>query len=67
MALYNSKRNFRKGFISSGNEISAILPARRVLFADRIGYVQAWKYGNIFWLESKGVNGGYFYQQVSRV
>lgn len=28
--------------------------------ADRIGYVQAWKYGNNFWLECKGVNGEYF-------
>lgn len=28
--------------------------------ADRIGYVQAWKFGNSFWLECKGVNGEYF-------
>lgn len=28
--------------------------------AARIGYVQAWKYGNNFWLECKGVNGEYF-------
>lgn len=28
--------------------------------ADRIGYVQAWKYGNTFWLECKGVNSEYF-------
>lgn len=28
--------------------------------ANRIGYVQAWKYGNSFWLECKGVNGEYF-------
>lgn len=28
--------------------------------ADRIGYVQAWKSGDIFWLECKGVNGEYF-------
>ena len=28
--------------------------------ADGIGYVQAWKYGSIFWVECKGVNGEYF-------
>lgn len=28
--------------------------------ADRIGYVQAWKDGNNFWLECKGENGEYF-------
>lgn len=28
--------------------------------ANEIGYVQAWKYGNNFWLECKGVNGEYF-------
>lgn len=28
--------------------------------ANRIGYVQAWKYGSNFWLECKGVNGEYF-------
>lgn len=28
--------------------------------ANRIGYVQAWKYGNNFWLECKGVKGEYF-------
>ena len=30
------------------------------IFAYRIGYVQAWKYGRDFWLECKGVNGEYF-------
>lgn len=29
-------------------------------FADGIGYVQGWKYRDIFWLECKGVNGEYF-------
>ena len=29
-------------------------------FADGVGYVQAWKYQNRFWLECKGVNGEYF-------
>ena len=29
-------------------------------YADRIGYVQAWKGGSNFWLECKGVNGEYF-------
>lgn len=29
-------------------------------FAARIGYVQAWKDGNNFWLECRGVNGEYF-------
>ena len=28
--------------------------------AGRIGYVQAWKYGDNFWVECKGVNGEYF-------
>lgn len=28
--------------------------------ADRIGYVQAWKYGNSFCLKCKGVCGEYF-------
>lgn len=28
--------------------------------ANGVGYVQAWKYGNNFWLECKGVNGEYF-------
>lgn len=28
--------------------------------ANKIGYVQAWKYGNNFWLECKGVKGEYF-------
>lgn len=30
------------------------------LYGDRIGYVQAWKYGRDFWVECKGVNGEYF-------
>ena len=34
-------------------------------FADRIGYVQAWKHGNIFWLECKGVKGEYFTHKFS--
>ena len=29
-------------------------------FADRVGYVQAWKNVRGFWLECKGVNGEYF-------
>lgn len=29
-------------------------------FADKIGYVQAWKNGSSFWIECKGVNGEYF-------
>lgn len=29
-------------------------------FGNGIGYVQAWKSGNNFWLECKGVNGEYF-------
>ena len=28
--------------------------------ADGVGYVQAWKYQNSFWLECKGVNSEYF-------
>jgi hypothetical protein len=28
--------------------------------ANKIGYVQAWKHGNNFWLECKGANGEYF-------
>lgn len=30
------------------------------LFADGVGYVQAWKYQNSFWIECNGVNGEYF-------
>lgn len=29
-------------------------------YVDRIGYVQAWKYGSDFWPECKGVNGEHF-------
>lgn len=28
--------------------------------ADGVGYVQAWRYQNSFWIECKGVNGEYF-------
>lgn len=29
-------------------------------FGNGVGYVQAWKCGNSFWIECKGVNGKYF-------
>ena len=29
-------------------------------FSNGVGYVQAWKVGNNFWLECKGVKGEYF-------
>ena len=66
MAMYNSKR-----------ELLEKAPSRLVMkylqsyqpdvffFADGIGYVQAWKHGNIFWLECKGVKGEYFTHKFS--
>lgn len=61
MALYNSKQEFLEK--ASSHLVFKYLQSYQpdVFFcADRIGYVQAWKYGNNFWLECKGVNGEYF-------
>lgn len=35
------------------------------LFADGVGYVQAWKCEKVFWLECKGVHDEYFSQNFS--
>lgn len=35
------------------------------LFADGVGYVQAWKCAKVFWLECKGAHGEYFSQNFS--
>lgn len=61
MALYNSKQEFLEN--DSSDLVMKYLKSFQpdVFFcADRIGYVQAWKYGNKFWVECKGVNGEYF-------
>ena len=61
MALYNSKQEFLEN--DSSHLVMKYLKSFQpdVFFcADRIGYVQAWKYGNTFWVECKGVNGEYF-------
>lgn len=35
------------------------------LYVDGVGYVQAWKCENVFWLECKGAYGEYFGQYFS--
>lgn len=61
MASYNSKKEFLEK--APSHLVMKYLQSHQpdVFFcADRIGYVQAWKYGGSFWLECKGVNGEYF-------
>lgn len=61
MAMYKSKQELLEKEILRREikYLQAFVPD--VFFcAARIGYVQAWKYGNNFWLECKGVNGEYF-------
>ena len=61
MALYNSKQEFLEGV--EPRLVMKYLQSTQpnvFFFADGIGYVQGWKYSNIFWLECKGVNGEYF-------
>lgn len=66
MAMYKSKQEFLEK--APACLVMKYLQSYQpdVFFcADRIGYVQAWKYGNIFWLECKGVNGEYFTHKFS--
>ena len=36
-------------------------------YADGVGYVQAWKSGNVFHLECQGVNGEYYHGKSTGV
>lgn len=66
MVLYNSKQEFLEK--ASSHLVMKYLQSYQpdVFFcADRTGYVQAWKYGNSFWIECKGVNGEYFTHKFS--
>ena len=61
MTLYNSKQEFLEK--APSHLVMKYLQSYQpdvFFYANRIGYVQAWKYGSIFWLECKGVNGEYF-------
>lgn len=61
MALYNSKQEFLEK--APSHLVMKYLQSYQpdvFLCADRIGYVQAWEYGNIFWLYCNGVNGESF-------
>lgn len=63
---YNSKQEFLEK--ASSHLVMKYLRSYQpdVFFcADRIGYAQAWKYGNSFWIECKGVNGEYFTHKFS--
>lgn len=66
MALFNSKQEFLENasFILVMKYLQSYQPDV-FLFADRIGYVQAWKYGDSFWVECRGVNGEYFAHKFS--
>lgn len=66
MALFNSKQEFLEK--APFNLVMKYLQSYQpdvFLCADRIGYVQAWKYGNSFWIECSGVNGEYFTHKFS--
>lgn len=59
--MYNSKQEFLEK--ESSRLVMKYLQSYQpdvFFYADRIGYVQAWKCGSNFWLECKGVNGEYF-------
>lgn len=65
MALYKSKQEFLEK--APSHLVMKYLhsyPPDVFFYAARIGYVQAWVYGNSFWLECKGVNGEYFTRKV---
>lgn len=68
MALYNSKQEFLEK--ASSRLVMKYLQSYQpdvFLCADRIGYVQAWEYGDIFWLDCNGVNGEHFTGQFQGV
>ena len=58
--LDSGKELLEKEMLSREIEFLQAFTPEVFFYADSIGYVQAWKSCNNFWLECKGVNGEYF-------